>query len=107
MWCANCETAWHAGVTCEENNQARVQREAEEERAMLASGYKKCPSCGVMIEKDQNWCNSMVCVRCGQPFCWLCMSKFSSDADTHAHFALPGTACYEKCNEGIGGGEDR
>ena len=42
--------------------------------------YKKCPRCKFPIEKTGG-CNKMTC-RCGQAFCWMCLSKI----DGYGHF---------------------
>ncbi|KJA22746.1 hypothetical protein HYPSUDRAFT_201842 [Hypholoma sublateritium FD-334 SS-4] len=72
--CPSCDGEAHEGMTCEER---RIQQDpAEQERLndelAREHGFKKCPSCSVLIEKTEG-CNHMTC-RCGAHICWICLS---------------------------------
>lgn len=64
-------------MTCEER---RIQQDpAEQERLndelAREQGFKKCPSCSVLIEKTEG-CNHMTC-RCGAHICWICLGIYT------------------------------
>ena len=63
--CPSCDEEAHTGVSCEEQRTLKNLDEQERLNKQLAvsSGYKKCPSCRVMIEKTGG-CNQMTC-KCG------------------------------------------
>eukprot|EP00466_Bigelowiella_natans_P003959 jgi/Bigna1/53030/estExt_Genewise1Plus.C_140133 len=42
----------------------------------LKARTKKCPKCGVRIEKNRA-CNHMTCAKCNHHFCWLCKGPWS------------------------------
>ncbi|XP_032381754.1 E3 ubiquitin-protein ligase RNF14 [Etheostoma spectabile] len=48
----------------------------------IESNSKYCPQCFCRIEKDSG-CNMMMCSKCGQPFCWICLSKLGSGSIRH------------------------
>ena len=65
-------------MTCEER---RIQQDpAEQERLndelAREQGFKKCPSCSVLIEKTEG-CNHMTC-RCGAHICWICLGIYTA-----------------------------
>jgi len=50
----------------------------------LRANTKKCPKCGVNIEKNQG-CMHMRCTKCRHEFCWMCgMTWFNHRSATHA-----------------------
>ncbi|KAL1023377.1 hypothetical protein UPYG_G00040070 [Umbra pygmaea] len=48
---------------------------------------KNCPSCSVNIQKDGG-CEKMVCLTCGQYFCWQCLVILDRK-DPYSHFNTP------------------
>ena len=44
--------------------------------------YKQCPSCNVIIEKNEG-CNQMKCTNCSFEFCWLCLEEYTTE-----HYSL-------------------
>ena len=41
---------------------------------MLGGTVKKCPHCGVPIEREEG-CAQMMCRRCRHTFCWYCLAS--------------------------------
>jgi hypothetical protein len=57
----------------------------EETTALLESnGIKKCPNCGIFIEKTEG-CNEMFCTACRWGFDWSTKSHISDDDNTNPH----------------------
>uniref|UniRef100_UPI003AABE01E E3 ubiquitin-protein ligase RNF14-like n=1 Tax=Centroberyx gerrardi TaxID=166262 RepID=UPI003AABE01E len=48
----------------------------------VASNSKYCPHCSSSIQKNGG-CNMMTCTRCGQRFCWACLTRLSVSASRH------------------------
>ncbi|XP_071403053.1 E3 ubiquitin-protein ligase RNF14-like [Centroberyx affinis] len=48
----------------------------------VAGNSKDCPRCSSSIQKNGG-CNMMTCTRCGQCFCWACLTRLSSTASRH------------------------
>lgn len=63
--CKLCKHILHPGKPCQSNGESGLEELAKE------SGWKKCPSCGRMIERAEESCNKMTC-SCGVVFCWQC-----------------------------------
>ncbi|KIM35596.1 hypothetical protein M413DRAFT_79263 [Hebeloma cylindrosporum] len=83
--CSSCNEEGHPGISCEERrlygNTAELDRLNEE--LATACGYKKCRTCGAMIEKTEG-CNRIQCT-CGANICWKCLDVFPSAQETYAH----------------------
>lgn len=54
--------------------QKRLRKENEESLKWISEHTKKCPSCGVDIEKNKG-CNHMTCKHCKFEFCWYCFEE--------------------------------
>ena len=50
---------------------------------MLKEGYKPCPACKSMIEKDEG-CDHMQC-ECGQDFCYACGRRYDGGLPCNCH----------------------
>ena len=83
--CPSCDEEAHLGLSCEEQRIHRNPAEQERLNEELAAsqGYKRCPTCRVMIEKTEG-CNNMTC-KCGAHICWKCLSVFQSGGETYDH----------------------
>jgi hypothetical protein len=83
--CPSCDEEAHAGISCEEQRLHRDPTEQDRLNEELATscGYKKCPTCGAIIEKTEG-CNRMTC-RCGAHICWKCLAVFQSGGETYDH----------------------
>lgn len=62
---------------------ARGENEEEDDselgELMQQNGWKKCPSCGVCIEKIVG-CNHIQCTMCDYEFCYQCSSKWNNSS---------------------------
>jgi len=99
--CPSCDEEAHTGVSCEE--QRILKNPAEQERLneelAAASGYKRCPTCRVMIEKTEG-CNHMNC-KCGAHICWKCTSVFPTAQETYDHLKAAHGGIYEAAPAGV------
>lgn len=78
-------------MTCAERRLQYDPMEQERLNDELArkSGFKKCPSCAIWIEKTDG-CNHMAC-KCGAHVCWVCMGVFNATSVyPHMHTAHGG-----------------
>ncbi|KAM6962550.1 E3 ubiquitin-protein ligase RNF14-like [Aplochiton taeniatus] len=57
----------------------------------ITNNSKLCPQCSAKIEKESG-CNKMTCSKCGQYFCWLCLTKISR-VNPYDHFHDPNNPC--------------
>lgn len=90
-FCFQCQEEGHRPVTCEQVLVWRRKCLKESENAQwILSNTKKCPECGVHIEKNQG-CNHITCQRCSHEFCWVCMGPWA----THGKH----TGGFYKCNK--------
>ncbi len=65
--CLKCMEKWHANEPCK-----------EVDRGELPQNMKPCPTCNVLILKNQDGsCNQMTCTICRTSFCWLCGQRVS------------------------------
>ena len=71
-YCFVCLKKPHGNSPCEKS----IDTDLKE----YAQNYfvKKCPSCGIIIEK-QSGCNHITCSKCGYQWCWLCNKKYSQN----------------------------
>lgn len=52
---------------------------------------RACPTCGMLLEHNEQYCRSLVCTRCKTKFCFVCLSA------TQKCLSSP----YEKCPNGV------
>ena len=99
--CPSCDEEAHTGVSCEEQRILRNPAEQERLNEQLAasSGYKRCPTCRVMIEKTEG-CNHMTC-KCGAHICWRCMNVFQTAQQTYDHLSTVHGGIYEEAPAGV------
>jgi len=101
--CPSCGDEAHTGMTCEEQRiygDPAEQERLNEELAALR-GYKRCPSCRTMIEKNEG-CNHMIC-KCGTHICWKCMQVFKTAQKTQDHLTAVHGGMFEVAAVGIVG----
>ena len=82
--CSHCHKSPHRGLTCEENTLIGSKSGQELLLERWAKGHpnvKKCPDCGVFIEKIDG-CNHIHC-RCGGHVCWICAKTFNNGIYDH------------------------
>ena len=82
--CSHCHKSPHRGLTCEENTLIGSKSGQElllERWAKGNSKVKKCPDCGIFIEKVDG-CNHIHC-RCGGHVCWICVKSFNRGIYDH------------------------
>ena len=82
--CSHCHKSPHRGLTCEENALIGSKSGQElllERWAKGHSNVKKCPDCGIFIEKIDG-CNHIHC-RCGGHVCWICAKSFNNGIYDH------------------------
>ena len=67
--CRHCRQREHVGRHCAQD------RDTQRVEAMgRMAGWKRCPSCGHMIEKTDG-CLHMKCTQCQTDFCWNCLRR--------------------------------
>lgn len=64
--------------------QKRLCKENEESLKWISEHTKKCPSCGIDIEKNKG-CNHMTCKHCKFEFCWYCFEECKNPCDHFKH----------------------
>ena len=82
--CSHCHKTPHHGLTCEESTLIGSKSGQELLLDRWAKGHpnvKKCPDCGVLIEKVDG-CNHIHC-RCGGHVCWICAKTFNNGIYDH------------------------
>ena len=82
--CSHCHKPPHHTLTCEENRLVGSKSGQElllERWAKGNSNVKKCPDCGIFIEKIDG-CNHIHC-RCGGHVCWICVKTFNDGIYDH------------------------
>ncbi|CAD0085458.1 unnamed protein product, partial [Aureobasidium vineae] len=90
--CLQHKTGWHSGESCRQydvrlkdqaDSKIRDQEERETARFMneqqMKTVWKKCPSCQVLIEKNDG-CDQIKCKmeNCQQKFCWECLATWEA-----------------------------
>ena len=74
-FCFNCLRESHVPSDCYLVEEWEKKMKNKEEKIKLLTFLtKQCPSCGVLIEKNQG-CNHMVC-KCKYEFCWVCLGAW-------------------------------
>uniref|UniRef100_A0A672F9X9 E3 ubiquitin-protein ligase RNF19A-like n=1 Tax=Salarias fasciatus TaxID=181472 RepID=A0A672F9X9_SALFA len=54
---------------------------------------RACPSCGFLLGHDQTGCKNLVCPRCGEEFCFVCLKKKKICCETRG--------IYDLCSGGV------
>ena len=92
MLCMKCGKPAHEPLSCEVNKNFKASLEQVDNKLnkfWLTKNTKKCPKCGVDIQKNKG-CMHMTCSNCRYEFCWLCKGPWSKHG---AH-----TGGYYSCN---------
>ena len=88
--CAFCGLSVHPGITCEEN--AKDSQDDEFQKLMLSQNWKKCPTCGVPVEKLDGcqflYCSSMIC-KGRNCLCNIC-GRFVIEEQHFSHYKTKG-----------------
>ena len=71
-FCFLCLKEPHGNLPCNEKMDESMVEFAKN------NFVKKCPNCGVVIEKKDG-CNHITCAKCQYQWCWLCNEKYESD----------------------------
>jgi len=94
VFCARCKGVFHPGTECPNQLDSLEARaagrgpDAEKARMelmtmrFLAQTTKRCPKCGVGIEKTDG-CSKVLCQNCKSYFCWRCNKEIKG----YDHFA--------------------
>lgn len=76
-FCLHCRNDYHGSMPCqsqsEDESLSLVLSRARTPNS-LNECIKKCPQCGIYIEKDKG-CGQMMCQKCKHVFCWFCLSS--------------------------------
>ncbi|GBC03268.1 hypothetical protein RclHR1_05040009 [Rhizophagus clarus] len=80
--CYNCKVLWHEDQTCKEYEIKKSNQDFATEAYLSAT--KRCPSCGMYIEKIDK-CDHMTCI-CSYQFCILCLHKHPHHKPTCVHY---------------------
>ncbi|KAF2656747.1 hypothetical protein K491DRAFT_368676 [Lophiostoma macrostomum CBS 122681] len=70
--CIKCSRPWHTGQGC---SGAQAEEKASE-KTIQKMGAKKCPSCGLNIQKDGG-CDHIKCKNCNYNFCFVCLVQYT------------------------------
>ena len=98
--CPSCDEEAHAGVSCQgQQNLRMAEEERLNEQLPTSSGYKRCPTCRILIEKNEG-CNHMTC-KCGAHICWKCMNVFQTPQETYGHLRAAHGGIYEEAPAGV------
>ncbi|KAK9508202.1 hypothetical protein O3M35_007918 [Rhynocoris fuscipes] len=65
----------------------------------ISSNSKPCPHCEANIEKSDG-CNKMICWKCKEYFCWLCLSSLDPQAP-YQHYMDPTSKCNNQLFQGV------
>lgn len=78
--CFKHRVAWHCGKTCEMYDADLGESEEAQLVQWMEEHAKRCPKCGVGIEKNEG-CDHMTCKPCaggcGAEFCWRCGADYN------------------------------
>lgn len=79
------------------DKRVKLLREIIVERDLLL----RCPKCCVVFT-EVDGCNAVVCRRCGEPFCGICLFSNGTDAHSHLRIEHPGalfkTSSFERAH---------
>ena len=88
--CCSCGLSIHPGITCEENK--AVNQDETLEKLLLSQNWKRCPTCGVPVEKMDGcqflYCDSLIC-KGKNNLCYLC-GRFVIEAQHFSHYKTKG-----------------
>ncbi len=73
-YCSHCLHDHTHRITCQEAEEFRdLKPDEEASEVWKLENSKRCPNnCGAYIQKNGG-CNKVLCTRCRQSFCWLCL----------------------------------
>ncbi|KAH7890188.1 hypothetical protein F5I97DRAFT_648265 [Phlebopus sp. FC_14] len=80
--CTSCSHEAHEGISCRERKSRKASKQTDAWIAAQRGRVKKCPNCGIGIEK-RGGCNHLEC-RCGAHICWECLGTFAAK-DIYQH----------------------
>lgn len=87
-FCRDCQNEWHHEIgdgSCIDfvkhqlrtiHGEEEVDKEMQHWKYSQRTGRKRCPSCRVMIEKNQG-CQHMTCKKCTHQFYWCCGGDYT------------------------------
>ncbi|OMJ85235.1 hypothetical protein SteCoe_13471 [Stentor coeruleus] len=88
--CCQCKGPVHPGMTCEEN--LKISRDSSLEQLILSQNWKRCPTCGVPVEKLDGcqflYCDSKIC-RGRNNLCYIC-GRFVVESQHFSHYKTKG-----------------
>lgn len=75
--CISCDTIWHTGLSCEEEQErlAQIKKNDEASEERIKKEAKRCPKCDVPGEKISG-CDHMKCPSCQYEYCWICFADY-------------------------------
>ncbi|KAJ4493140.1 hypothetical protein C8J55DRAFT_418216, partial [Lentinula edodes] len=79
--CPQCHVEQHDGFVCPEQDGDQI---FDEWLKTHKDDVKKCPSCGVPIERAEG-CNHITCILCRTHICWVCMLTFPRGEGIYNH----------------------
>ena len=83
--CCACKSAWHEGLSCAQYQRLPVHMRSPEDAALVRmageQGWRPCPACSHVIEKNADGCSFVKC-RCGAAFCFACGKAYHSQLVT-------------------------
>lgn len=88
--CCSCGLSIHPGISCEENK--AVNQDETLEKLLLSQNWKRCPTCGVPVEKMDGcqflYCDSLIC-KGKNNLCYVC-GRFVIEAQHFSHYKTKG-----------------
>jgi hypothetical protein len=83
--CVACKSAWHEGATCAQFAALKPALRSPGDVALLKlageEGWRACPGCAQLIERNKDGCNWVRCV-CDCRFCYACGLRYLDDKPT-------------------------
>ncbi len=92
--CFYCGDDSHLNTTCKLNKLLKLNENSN-------LNHRNCPNCNVLIEKEEESCNSIKCT-CGCLFCWRCLYVEPDKTKCHVdvHDDCEGLDFYGNVNDG-------
>ena len=87
IYCFGCNKESHKPAKCDNRKKWDDQNDNDDEK-MLESFAKKCPKCGVFIDKNGG-CFQMTCFKCHHQFCWMCLADWSTHSNHFSCLKFP------------------